>query len=119
MSVVLAYVFNSEADANVGMAVIEGAMRNLAMQQGYTLDAEGNIIGRDALTGEPDPDAQHVIEWGEIMPLSDGRYGILSWREYLSREVNGTPLWAIIDSSISVPYTHEDVTAIAPIPEVP
>lgn len=105
----LAYVFDTEADANTAMAAIEAAMKNIALAMGYELDEHGHVIGRDAKTGVPVPDKQHVDKWSDIYALTDGRYAILSYRNYLKRVVNGVPLYMMVDASLPVEFTHEDV----------
>jgi len=113
----LAYVFNTEADANTAMTVIEAVMRSIALKMGYELDEHGHVIGKEAKTGEPALDKQHVDVWSPIIALTDGRYAILSYRDYLKRVIDGVPLYAMVDAQIPVVWTHEDVTAV--MPEMP
>ena len=109
----IAYVF-SAANVAQGLAEIEAGMRGLAGAQGYIVDGDGNVVGNSAKTGKPRPEAQRTVSWAVPVELTDGRRAVTSYRDYLSREVEGTPLWQMVDAGITVPFTHEDVTALLP-----
>lgn len=54
--------FGSEQECREGLEVINANFRAGATLQGYDLDGEGNIIGKDS-TGMDRPDAQVTTSW--------------------------------------------------------
>jgi len=108
----LAYVFTA-GDVVQGLDDIEAAMRGLAQVQGYQV-VDGDVVGKNAKTGQDAPAAQKTTTWGTPVELTDGRMAVASYRDYLAREVEGVPLYTHVDNAISVPWSHEDVTALLP-----
>lgn len=51
----LFYVFDTEQEALDASETIEGRARELYVNEGYEVDAEGNVIGVNVGTGQSDP----------------------------------------------------------------
>ena len=68
------YVFDSLTNAQTALATIETRIWNIRIALGYTIDEEGNIIGKNASTGEDEPTKQRTYKWGNVIALDDGRY---------------------------------------------
>jgi hypothetical protein len=109
-----AYVFTTEELALEALAEMEEGMRGLAAAQGYELDENGYAIGVNAATREPRPEACHTAAWDVPRELTDGRWAIKTYRIWLALEYEGTPLWAMVDAQVTVPWTYEDVTELLP-----
>jgi len=109
-----AYVFDSEAEALQGVAEMEGGMRGLAAAQGYELDEDGHAIGKNAETGVSQPDACHTDRWASPARLTDDRWYVKTYRVWLAAEYEGTPLYAMVDAQVTVPWMHMDVTELLP-----
>jgi len=124
---IMAYVFAME-HVEQGLAQIEDAMRLAAAANGYIVDENGHVIGKQADSAEDRPDAQHTEKWCDPGELIDGRWYVASYRDYLSAEMTvarhdgsskAIPIWKFIDDQITVPCDYIDITDLLPEPEDP
>lgn len=87
--------FLTEADANQGLYVINQIAEAYWQSQGYTV-IDGQLIGKNALTGEDMPDSAKTIAWDIVKQSPDGTFYFTSpiidekfsaWRERLPEGV--------------------------------
>ena len=52
------------------------ALKARAVAAGYTIGDDGAIIGRNALTGRPEPGATRTERWSDIVETVDGEFAI-------------------------------------------
>lgn len=66
------YVFDSQAAAQSAIDSIDARARTIYAAQGYTVDADGSIIG--VRGGVPDPAAAHTLTFAEPRQRLDGKW---------------------------------------------
>lgn len=69
-------VFETEGEAWAAEGAISNRARVLYAAQGYGVDEHGAIIGKNALTGELEPDAQRTVRYAIPWQRPDGRWVI-------------------------------------------
>jgi hypothetical protein len=69
-------VFPTEGAALDAEAKVSARARVIYRAQGYGVDAQGAIIGKDALTGELEPDAQRTVRYAVPRQRLDGQWVI-------------------------------------------
>lgn len=67
-------VFETEAEAWAAEGAISNRARELYATQGYAIDENGAVIGKNALTGELEPDAQRTVRYAIPHQRSDARW---------------------------------------------
>ena len=79
MTLILEYA--SEADANLGLAVINEVAAQWWPTQGYTVeevDGVKTLIGKNTQTGEDEPSKQRTTTWDIVKESPDGTWYISS-----------------------------------------
>jgi hypothetical protein len=74
------YIFDTEAQALAALDLLHPAMAQIAAAAGYTVINGFHVVGKNAATGEDNPD-DITTEWGSPMPLVGGGWGIRSIRK--------------------------------------
>lgn len=106
--------FQTEAEAQAALAVINQIAAQWWAAQGYTVD-NGTLIGRNAASGNDEPEKQRTTTWAEITESPEGTFYFPSlsndprfadWRDYLPHGVTMPPdkalpdVWASQDISV-------------------
>lgn len=83
--------FPTQSEAQAALDAINAVAAAWWVQQGYTVQ-DGQLIGKNAKTGQDAPDAQHTTIWAEIAESPDGTFYFSSlsndarfpdWKQYV------------------------------------
>jgi len=97
------YVFNNLTEAEQALNLINDRTRNARYTEGYTVDDDGYVIGKNAKTGADEPGKQRTIQWSDVITLSDGRCVILTCRVKFPDD------YSTIEHNITFDYEDIDI----------
>lgn len=88
--------FSTREEAMDALTVINAMAAAWWAGQGYTVQ-DGQLVGKNAATGQDEPDAQKTTKWADIQESQDGTFYFPSlsndarfqdWRDYLPEGVS-------------------------------
>ena len=71
--------FATKTECETALEALHYAMADMARDHGYTIIPPYYVVGKNAATGEDNPDAI-TTKWSDPVELEDGRWGIPSFR---------------------------------------
>ena len=71
--------FDTKTECETALEALHYAMADVAAAHGFTIIPPYHVVGKNALTGEDNP-ASVTTKWSNPVELSDGRWGIPSFR---------------------------------------
>jgi hypothetical protein len=108
------YVFSDEGEAVAAVSAIDDRARTLYAARGFTVDENGDVVGRRASDGADMPDAARTETWDVPLQRSDGKWIVAHVETCPGHDVvidaAGTPVWRFVGQDVTAPIETMDAT---------